>query len=203
MIDAGEALARLKQGNARFIAGQINSEILASPARSSECFAGQKPSAIILACSDSSVPEEILFDQGLGDLFIIRVAGNAVTPSHIAAIEHAAETFGSLLVLVLGHSGCEAVGATLRELRQGSDGASAESSAATRAIRPAVADLLETKLAGDEQALMAAAVEANVLASVERLLHGSEVLESLSASGGLRIVGAHHDMACGKVSFFE
>ena len=189
MIDAREALNRLKEGNARFIAGQINSDILTSPARNSESAADQRPLAIVLACSDARVPAEIVFDQGLGDLFVIRAAGNTVTASQIAGIEHAVESFGTRLVLVLGHSGCEAVSATLRELRQ--------------CIRPAVEDLLETKLAGDDRAVMAAAVEANILASVEHLFHGSEVLESLVASAGVRIVGAHHAMESGKVSFFE
>lgn len=203
MIDAREALTRLKAGNARFIAGQINSDILTSPARKGESATEQRPIAIVLACSDARVPAEIVFDQGLGDLFVIRAAGNTVTASQIAGIEHAVESFGTRLVLVLGHSGCEAVSATLRELRQGSDSPPPELSVLVGRIRPAVEDLLETKLASDDRAVMAAAVEANILASVEHLLHGSEVLESLVASAGLRIVGAHHAMESGKVSFFE
>ena len=203
MVDAQEALTRLKQGNARFVNGQLNSEILASPARRDTLVENQNPFAIVLGCSDSRVPAEIIFDRGLGDLFVIRVAGNVVAPSQIASIEYAAEMFGTRLVVVLGHSGCGAVKATLAELRQPSDSRSPHLSSIVGRIRPAVEDLLAAKLADDEQALMAAAVEANILASVEHLLHGSEILESLVESGGLRVVGAHYSLENGTVSFFE
>jgi carbonic anhydrase len=203
MVDAQEALSRLKQGNARFVDGELSSDILASPARRSSLAEDQTPFAIVLGCSDSRVPAEIIFDRGLGDLFVIRVAGNVVAPSQIASIEYAAERFGTRLVVVLGHSRCGAVQATLDELRQPDDKRSPQLGSIVGRIRPAVEDLLQAKLAADESALMAAAVEANILASVENLIHGSETLESQVASGGLRIVGAHYSLDSGKVTFFE
>jgi carbonic anhydrase len=203
MIEAQEALSRLKQGNARFIEGQSKADILSSPARRNMLVEEQKPFAIILGCSDSRVPAEIIFDRGLGDLFVIRVAGNVVAPSQIASIEFAAEMFDTRLVVVLGHSSCGAVKATLDELRQPSASRSPHLSSIVGRIRPSVEDLLGTGLAADEQSLMAAAVESNILASVEQLLHGSEILESLVASGGLRVIGAHYSLEDGKVTFLE
>ena len=203
MIDAHEALTRLKQGNARFIQGKLGSDNLAGPARRGTLAGEEKPFAVILGCSDSGVPPEIIFDRGLGDLFVIRVAGNVVAPSQIASIEHATEMFDTRLVVVLGHSSCGAVQATLDELRQPGEDRSSQLSAAVGRIRPSIEELLSSSLAEDERALMAAAVEANILASVEQLLHGSETLESLVASAGLAIIGAHYSLENGKVTFFE
>jgi carbonic anhydrase len=203
MVDAQEALTRLKQGNGRFVAGQISGDKLSLSARGSEPARLRKPFAIVLGCSDCSVPAEIIFDLGLGDLLVTRVPGNAAAPSQIARIEHAAESFGIRLVVVLGHSHCDAVRSTLDQLRQSADGDSTGLSAVAARIRPAVEDLLDTKLAVDERSLMAAAVEANVLASVERLLYGSDMLESLVESGGLLAIGACFSRENGRVSFLE
>lgn len=203
MIDAAAALTRLKEGNARFVLGDLDTEKLSSPGRRSKLTGEQAPFAIVLGCSDSRVPAEIVFDQGLGDLFVIRVAGNVVAPSQIASIEYAAEMFGTRLVVVLGHSSCGAVQATLEQLRQPSESRSPHLSSIVGRIRPSVEELLDSAVASDEQALVAAAVEANTLASVEALLHGSEILESLVASGGLRIIGALYSLQDGTVTFYE
>src|SRR6185436_13322298 len=116
MISASEALKRLMEGNRRFVSGDRSGESLTGQARRSELTTGQEPFAIILGCSDSRVPAELVFDQGLGDLFVIRVAGNIVASSQIGSVEFAAERFGTPLVVVLGHSQCGAVKATLEEL---------------------------------------------------------------------------------------
>lgn len=203
MIDAASALDRLKTGNARFVRGELDLEKLSSPARRSQLSGEQAPFAIVLGCSDSRVPAEIVFDQGLGDLFVIRVAGNVVAPSQIASIEYAAEMFGTRLVVVLGHSSCGAVQATLEQLRQPDENRSEQLSSIVGRIRPSVEELLESAVVDDEQALVAAAVESNILASVEALLHGSEMLESQVASGGLRIIGALYSLEDGTVTFYE
>lgn len=203
MIDAATALQRLKEGNVRFVRGELDVEKLASPGRRSTLTGEQAPFAIVLGCSDSRVPAEIVFDQGLGDLFVIRVAGNVVAPSQIASIEYAAERFGTRLVVVLGHSSCGAVEATLEQLRQPDESRSVDLSSIVGRIGPSVEELLQSAIADDEQSLVAAAVEANTLASVEALLHGSEMLESQVASGGLRIVGALYSLENGTVTFYE
>src|SRR5438067_9648001 len=118
MISAREALERLREGNRRFVRGVRSSDLLVSEARRSELAAGQQPFAIVLGCSDSRVPAEIVFDQGLGDLFVIRVAGNIVAPSQVGSVEFAAARYGTRLVVVLGHSECGAILATLEELQQ-------------------------------------------------------------------------------------
>lgn len=118
MIPAETALERLQTGNQRFVADVRNQDSLSTPARRRVLAAGQEPFAIILGCSDSRVPAELVFDQGLGDLFVIRVAGNIVAPSQVGSVEFAAERFGTRLVVVLGHSRCGAVLATLEELRR-------------------------------------------------------------------------------------
>ena len=112
------ALARLKAGNQRYVAGRHSTESDATPLRRHELVSEQQPYAIILGCSDSRVPAEMVFDQGLGSLFVIRVAGNIVAPSHIASAEYAATALGTHLIVVLGHTGCGAVKAALSELER-------------------------------------------------------------------------------------
>ena len=202
VVDAGEALGRLKEGNSRFMAGRIDSRLVNSGAVAP----GQedpRPFAIVLCSSDARVPPEILFDQGLGELLVMRTPGNTATASRIAAIEAAVERFDSKLVIVLGNSGCTAVQTVLDQLRQPGDDPAPELDAMVRSIAPAVEDLLSSAAANDEAALLAQAVEANILASVENLLHGSEILESRVASAGVLILGAHYGTETGKVSFFE
>lgn len=165
--------------------------------------AGQEPFAVILGCSDSRVPAEIVFDQGLGDLFVIRVAGNIVAPSLVGSVEFAAETFRTRLVVVLGHSSCGAVQATVEALERPAEGGSPNLRSIVDRIRPAVEPLFETELRHDRDALVRRAVRANVRASADHLRHGSELLERLIARDGLLVVGAEYSLDTGVVEFFD
>ena len=203
MISAREALDRLREGNRRFVSGVRSSSTLTSPTRRSELATGQAPFAIILGCSDSRVPAEIVFDQGLGDLFVIRVAGNIVAASQIGSVEFAAERFGTRLVAVLGHSQCGAVLATLEELQQPTDNQSRNLRSIVDRVRPSVEALLATDLRHDPDALMRHAVRANVRVSAGHLRHGSEVLEQLIERNRLLVVGAEYSLETGVVDFFD
>ena len=165
--------------------------------------AGQEPFAIILGCSDSRVPAEIVFDQGLGDLFVIRVAGNIVASSQVGSVEFAAARFGTRLVVVLGHSKCGAVLATLEELQQPTDDQSRNLRSIVDRIRPSVEALLATELRRDPEALVRHAVRANIRVSANQLRHGSEVLEQLIQNEGLLVIGAEYSLETGLVDFFE
>jgi carbonic anhydrase len=163
----------------------------------------QQPFAIILGCSDSRVPAEIVFDQGLGDLFVIRVAGNIVAPSQVGSVEFAAARFGTRLVVVLGHSRCGAILATLEELQQPAANQSRNLRSIVDRIRPSVEGLLKAGLSHDLDALVQHAVRANVDRSVDHLRHGSEVLEQLGQDAGLLVVGAEYSLETGVVEFFD
>ena len=202
MISASEAIERLREGNSRFAVGRSDQPTL-SPNRRRELLAGQKPFAIVLGCSDSRVPAEIVFDQGLGDLFVIRVAGNVVAPSLVGSVEFAAEKFGTPLVVVLGHSYCGAVQATLKELALGPEERSPNLASIVDRIRPSVETLFETDLRHDPQALLYYAIRANVRASASQLRHASPILEALVHEDRLRIVGAEYDLESGLIDFFE
>jgi carbonic anhydrase len=204
MLTAMEALERLREGNARFASDARASEALTNQFRRNQVANGQNPFAIILGCSDSRVPGEIVFDQGLGDLFVIRVAGNIVAPSQIGSIEFAAERFGTRLVVVLGHSFCGAVGATLEELGRSSDAQSRNLKSIVNRIRPAIMPLLEAGAGNLPPAeLMKLAVRANIRASVNQLRNGSQILEQSIRKDGLLIVGAEYSLDTGVVDFFE
>ena len=203
MISARDALERLREGNRRFVSDLRNHEALTSQTRRRELAAGQEPFAIILGCSDSRVPAEIVFDQGLGDLFVIRVAGNIVASSQVGSVEFAAARFGTQLVVVLGHSQCGAVLATLEELQQPTDHQSRNLRSIVDRVRPSVEALLATELRFDPDALVQQAVRANIRVSVNQLQHGSEVLEQLIQNEGLLIVGAEYSLETGVVDFFD
>ena len=203
MISARDALERLEEGNRRFVSGVRRSDTLTSQARRSELAAGQEPFAVILGCSDSRVPAEIVFDQGLGDLFVIRVAGNVVASSQIGSVEFAAERFATPLVVVLGHSRCGAVLATLEELMQPRGNQSRNLRSIVDRVRPSVEPLLATELRDDPDALVRHAVRANVRISAHHLRHGSEVLEQLIQQEGLFVVGAEYSLESGVVDFFD
>lgn len=203
MIGAREALRRLESGNRRFAAGARSSDKLPTDAQRAELAAGQEPFAIILGCSDSRVPAEIVFDQGLGDLFVIRVAGNVVAPSQVGSVEFAASQFGTRLVVVLGHSGCGAVTATIEELQRPQGSRSPAIRSIIDRIRPAVEGLMATELRGRPEALVDQAVRANVRAAADHLRHGSELLEGLIAHEGLVVVGAEYCLETGVVDFFD
>jgi len=203
MIPAAEALELLRQGNRRFVADVRSPDKSTSQTRRRESAAGQEPFAIILGCSDSRVPAEIVFDQGLGDLFVIRVAGNIVAPSQIGSVEFAASRFGTRLVVVLGHSSCGAILATLEELGRPSEDQSKNLRSIVDRIRPSVEPLLATELERHSDALVQSAVRANIRASANQLRHGSDILEQLSQKDGLLIVGAEYSLETGVVEFFE
>jgi carbonic anhydrase len=203
MISAREALERLRDGNRRFAADLRSLDSAATQSRRRALTAGQEPFAIVLGCSDSRVPAEIIFDQGLGDLFVIRVAGNIVAPSQVGSVEFAAERFGTRLVVVLGHSSCGAIQATLEELGRPLADQSRHLRSIVDRIRPSVEALLATDLRQRPEALVHAAVRANIRASVNHLRHGSEVLEQRIQSDGLLVVGAEYSLETGIVEFFD
>jgi carbonic anhydrase len=203
MIVARAALERLREGNRRFSANVRTRDTVASRTHRSELAAGQEPFAIILGCSDSRVPAEIVFDQGLGDLFVIRVAGNIVASSQVGSVEFAAARFDTRLVVVLGHSQCGVILATLEELQRPAENQSRNLRAIVDRVRPSVAALLATELRNDPAALVRQAVRANIRASVDHLRHGSDVLEGLVESNGLLVVGAEYSLETGLVEFLD
>jgi carbonic anhydrase len=201
MISALDALERLREGNRRFAAG-VRSDTLSTLARRTELTTRQEPFAIILGCSDSRVPAEIVFDQGLGDLFVIRVAGNVVASSQVGSVEFAAERFQTRLVVVLGHSQCGAVIATIEELQRPTGNQSPNLRSIVDRIRPSVEGLLETDLRHHPEELVHQSARANVRASVAQLRHGSAILENLTEQQGLLVVGAEYSLTTGEVDFF-
>ena len=203
MIPAREALERLRAGNRRFVAEVRSRDSVATRARRVEVAAGQEPFAIILGCADSRVPAEIVFDQGLGDLFVIRVAGNIVAPSQIGSVEFAAERYHTRLVVVMGHSSCGAILATLEQLRQPTESQSRNLRSIVDRVRPSVEALLAAQPGRGGEALVRDAVRANVRVSVAQLRHGSDVLEQLIQNDGLVVVGAEYSLETGIVDFFE
>jgi carbonic anhydrase len=200
MISARSAFEALREGNRRFVS-ELGSAG-ASHARRRELPAGQEPLAIILGCSDARVPAEIVFDQGLGDLFVIRVAGNIVAPSQVGSVEFAAEAFHTRLVVVLGHSNCGAVQATLQQLARPWQEQSRNLRSIVDRIRPAVVGLLEGPRR-DAQELEQLAVRANIRMATDHLRHGSSVLEQLIREDGLMVVGAEYSLETGVVDFFD
>jgi carbonic anhydrase len=164
---------------------------------------GQEPFAIVLGCSDSRVPAELVFDQGFGDLFVIRVAGNIVAPSQVGSVEFAAGKFGTRLVVVIGHTQCGAVTATLDELLGRSTTESRSLRSIVDRVRPSVESVLAGRRDLEYDVLMREAVRANVRASANHLRHGSELLERLARQEGLLVVGAEYALDTGVVTFFD
>jgi carbonic anhydrase len=203
MVSAQEALDRLREGNRRFASNRSDRATLLSDARRAELVKQQQPFAIVLGCSDSRVPAEIVFDQALGDLFVIRVAGNIVAPSQVASVEFAASRFGARLVVVLGHSHCGAILATVEELQRPTALQSRSLRTIVDRVRPSVECLLETELRHDLDALVARAVRSNVNLSVNHLKHGSDLLEDLILHAGLLVVGAEYSLETGVIEFFD
>lgn len=203
MLNAVEALTRLREGNRRFVADQSSTTALSNSARREALVSGQEPFAIILGCSDSRVPAELVFDQSFGDLFVIRVAGNIVAPSQVGSVEFAASRFGTRLVVVMGHTQCGAILATLEELQGRSTNQSKNLRSIVDRVRPSVETLLSGRRQPDVDNLVRDAVRANVRASVNHLRHGSELLEKLIQETGLLVVGAEYSLETGIVDFFE
>ncbi len=204
MISGCDALKHLREGNERFTANVRSVESLLSyTQRADLAKSQQEPIAIILGCSDSRAPAELVFDQGLGDLFVIRVAGNIVAPSQVGSVEFAADRFGTKLVVVLGHSNCGAVTTTIDELQRPTENQSPNLHSIVNRIRPSVQNLLDTNSHKDHDELVSMAVRANVRASCNHLRHGSAILEELIANHGLLVVGAEYSLETGKVDFFD
>jgi carbonic anhydrase len=203
MTSALEALVRLRDGNRRFVANRSTGSGVLPPERRAALVAGQDPFAIVLGCSDSRVPAELVFDQGFGDLFVIRVAGNIVAPSQIGSVEFAASRFGTRLVVVMGHSQCGAVRATLEEVLGRAPTPSRNLQSIVERIRPAVETMLSRRDVSEPDAVMQDAVRANVRAAVNHLRHGSALLEQLITDDGLLVVGAEYSLESGVVTFFD
>lgn len=202
---AQDALQLLKDGNARFVENlkKPNNTAVTTQVLPTE----HNPFAIILGCSDARVPAEMVFDQGLGDLFVIRVAGNVVAPSQIGSVEFATEKFGTKLVVVLGHSHCGAVTACVETLINPEQYFSPNLRSIVDRIRPSVYNLHEIYTSDgqdvDADELIHRSIKANVRMSVSQLKHGSRSLEDLVDSGQLLIVGANYDLETGVVKFFD
>ena len=199
MVSASDALKRLRKGNWRFVHGKNDIARSIGEARRAELVDSQAPFAVVLSCSDSRVPVELIFDQGLGELFVIRVAGNIVAPSQIGSIEYAAAQLGVRLVVVLGHSNCGAIDAALRAPKDEQDIASPHLRSIVDSIRPAIEPLIGEQ----ENTTLRKAVLANVRQSVEQLRNGSQLLEQLVESGDLTIVGAKYSIESGEVRFLD
>lgn len=203
MIHALEALKSLQEGNDRFVAGFRSSSSRPSQRTREKLVDGQNPIAIILGCSDSRVPAELVFDQGLGDLFVIRVAGNIVAPSQVASVEFAAAAFDTRLVIVMGHSQCGAVSATLNELQRPAKERSQNMQAIVGRIQPSVEAVLDSGQDQDYEKLLSRSIRANIRASANHLRHGSPILEELIQTNGLLVVGAEYSLETGVVDFFD
>jgi carbonic anhydrase len=198
-VPPDEALDRLQEGNRRFMTGEGTALRRWHPGLSE----GQSPFAVVLGCADSRAPAEYVFDQGLGDLFVIRVAGNIVAPSQVGSIEFAAERFGTRLVVVLGHSRCGVIQTTLEQLQQPPQRQSRNLFSIVERVRPAIQGLLDTELRHDPEALMRHAVRANISAAANQLRHGSQVIEQLIQTDNLLVVGAEYSLEQGTVEFFD
>ncbi len=201
MITALEALARLQEGNRRFASDTRRHEHN-TEARRRELANGQDPFAIVLGCADSRVPAELVFDQGLGDLFVIRVAGNIVAPSQVGSVEFAAARFGTRLVVVLGHSQCGAILSTLEEMARPAEKQSPNLRSIVHRVWPSVAAVL-SEGPQDQERIVERAVRANISASAQHLRHGSPLLEEHIATSGLLVVGAEYSLETGVVHFFD
>jgi carbonic anhydrase len=202
-VPARDALAKLREGNARFAANARGTGTLITASRRAKLTAAQEPFAIVLGCSDSRVPVELVFNQGPGDLFVIRVAGNIVAPSLVGSVEFAADRFGTRLVVVLGHSSCGAIAATIEGLHRPDASHSPNQRAIVDRIRPGVEKMVAQHESEGALAVEHAAMTANVLASVDQLRHGSAIIENLIANDGLLVTGAWYSLETGKVEFLD
>ena len=200
-IPASEILDQLKLGNERFASGNATHHL--TVAKRTELLSGQSPKAVIIGCSDSRVPAEIVFDQGLGDLFVIRVAGNIVAPSQIGSVEFAVEQFDTHLVIILGHSHCGAIKATLDVLRNPETQHSRNMHSIVDRIRPAVMGLGIDDQSLSQEQLTELAVRANIFHSVNQLRHGSPTIEQFVQNSGVEIIGAEYSLETGIVTFLR
>ena len=203
MISAQDALKGLREGNARFLSGSSHQGSPANHPHQFKSIERQKPSAIILGCSDSRVPPEVVFDQGIGDLFVIRVAGNIVTPTQTGSIEFAVEKFGSRLVVVLGHTMCEAIRATLDALEIPAQSRPENLYSIIDSISPCLEPLLKASPKASEDTLLREAMRQNIRHSVQQLRQQSSILQKQIDENGLEIIGAEYCVSTGAVDFFD
>jgi carbonic anhydrase len=201
MVTSEEALNQLRQGNERYVCGKQSLLEQTDSRRRREQVEGQYPFAILLGCSDSRVPLEVIFDQGLGDLFVVRVAGNVATSSQIGSIEFAVAKFGTPLVVVLGHSNCGAVIAAMEELQNPSGNLTPSLTNLIERIQPSVERVLSNNKTSDPGSNLLEMVKANVQASVDTLREESALLGNGEREGSLKIVGAEYCLETGKVEF--
>lgn len=196
-----EALQRLVDGNRRFL--EPGASLVDRSFRSELAHQSQRPFAVVLGCSDSRTPVEILFDVGFGDLFVVRIAGQVVAPSGVGSIEFAVSEFGTRLVVVLGHTRCGAISATVRELHSGEGSQSKNLRAITDRISPHIEGFVRSQKPSMEPELLRESMRINVRASADHLRHGSRMLEDLVMDGQIAIVGAEYELETGQVNFFH
>jgi carbonic anhydrase len=200
-LSAQEAMKRLVEGNGRYMKNVRSVDSMLS--HSHRDVDSQRPFAIVLGCSDSRAPAEVVFDLGLGDLFVIRVAGNIVAPSQVGSVEFAAERFGTRLVVVMGHSNCGAIDAAIEAVANNQGPASRNLMSIVDRVRASIESLVTTDLARDPVRLRREAMRANVRASVSHLRHSSQIIERLVDRGELVVVGAELELATGEVTFLD
>jgi len=200
VMTADEALQKLLEGNQRYLTSQMTGQKLSDATTRQSLAKGQNPYAIILSCSDSRVPPEIIFDKGLGEIFVVRVAGNISDTVVLGSIEYAVEHFGSPLIMVLGHDRCGAVTAAVE-----AKGAAPEGNigAIIKTIAPAVSQAEKVAAGRDGMELIEAAVDCNIKLVCNSLVEQSKVIKGLADAGKVKIVGAKYDLHDGKVRLLE
>ena len=203
MISADKALRKLKEGNRRFVGVTSTKGVLETFVDHIRVVREQTPFAIILGCSDSRVPAELVFHCGLGELFVIRVAGNLVAPSQIGSIEYACQQFDTELVVVMGHSNCGAIQVTVDALLSEDRPVSPNLKSIVERIAPAAAPVVSNHGDASHDELISLAVSANIKHSVRRLSEKSKILRNLVKAGRLKIVGAEYSLDTGEVVFFD
>lgn len=203
MMNADKALQTLIEGNQRYIAGTSDDAELTITTRRQSINAGQSPFAVILGCSDSRVPVELVFNQGLGDLFVIRVAGNIAAPSQIGSVEYACQHLGTRLVVVLGHSHCGAINATVDSLLGELDELSPNIASIVDHVSPAVHPVVMHKQYTDKDELINQAMRANVEQSVSGLQMRSPILRDMVNKNKIKIIGAEYSIETGVVDFYR
>lgn len=198
-LTADEALKRLLDGNQRYRANHTTIRETSTPSIREALSTGQKPFAIILSCSDSRVPPEIIFDKGLGEIFVVRVAGNIADPVILGSIEYAAEHFGSPLIVVLGHNRCGAVTAAVES--QGHPHGNI--GAIIKTITPAVKQARKDAKGAGKSDLVESAIDNNIKLVAKSLIEQSPVIRSLVDAGKVKIIGAKYDLDDGTVRLLE
>ncbi len=199
-MNADAALKELIEGNYRYVQAATSGAVLDS--KKHQVLPEQNPMAVILGCSDSRVPAELVFDQGVGDLFVIRIAGNIVAPSQIGSIEFACQQFKTQLVVVLGHTNCGAISATIDSLLSDPDQMSPNLASIVDRLKPAVSPVINDDIVRDRSSLMKKAMQANIEYSTQQLQIRSKIIRDLINNKQLKIVGAEYSIETGEVEFY-